>query len=95
MADTNPSMVHSAALRSCALSLEKVISIGLKSGRNRGPAPAASIAARTAGPKWLPSLSMTTMSPGTSTEKRDLIDMSMEGVAADRHVEDDRRGVPG
>lgn len=44
---------RSAAFRSCALSLEKVCSIGLKSGlyggRNRGVATMLSTAARTAG----------------------------------------------
>jgi hypothetical protein len=63
MAAHNPSTVRSAALRSSALSFEKAISIGLKSGepggRKSSRAPA--------GPVWLPRLSITTVSPGASS----------------------------
>jgi hypothetical protein len=53
MAFQRPWILRSAALRRCALSLEKTISTGLKSGlyggRNMSSAAAASIAAGTAG----------------------------------------------
>lgn len=68
MASQRASWVRAAVFRSQCLSLEKNISIGLRSGEYFGSrkrrAPAARMARRTAGLLWEPRLSMTTMSPG-------------------------------
>ena len=64
------SRVLAHAFRSMCLSLAITCSIGLRSGEYFGSrksfAPAARIAARTARLRWLPRLSMMTMSPGRS-----------------------------
>ena len=93
--DQSSSTVLAAAFLSRALSLEKAISIGLKSGeyggRNRSRAPTISMASRTPLILWAGRFSMTTMSPG----RENLLGIGKERGAVHRAVEQHRRRHPG